>query len=503
MRRLGLALALLLVLPVACTSDPVSAPRTTLPPVPADGIVSLPQLVRRPDLRDVDVGTESPGFRLGDAFWDGELVLVGGGRPTDERYVVTVQAGGPDLPDFAEVDPSNWQRLDVEGLPALYGYGGSPVGCSTRSLTVQASPTARLVVAGVTQRSIDELVAVARTLRLVGAHIETDRTDVRRLPATWLRTDGSRLTIGQRQRRYLVRRVDAAEQELLLAMRCPRGDRISPPASTSVDEMRPWGPARHHVAGRTVDVGLSGSLELAVVRGRHGVLVGTDVGCCDIDDPEQFAALAAGVGVVGRTELLRRDESARRRVMGTRLASLREDYGRDGAELVAHGSDGDLGWALARRAQRWAAGAVPPEVCYSSLSSLDGYDSSDFQTECIQEATVGPALVPAPSSTNPQVDHLWGAVGDRVATVVVERPGGAPRRVAPVPTEDPTVRRVFVVAFDPPLTTARFTTGDVLRRTTELRAGPVVLRALDADGKELAAVAVGKAGCPVPPGCAP
>jgi hypothetical protein len=500
MRRLGLALAL--VLAVACTSDPVTAPASTmLPPVPAEGIVSLPQLVGRPDLRDVDIGSESPGFRLADAFWDGELVLVGGDRPAGERYVVTVQAGGPELPDYPDVDPTNWARIEVAGTPALVGRAGTAVGCSTTSVLVQVTPTVRLVVRGITEHTVDDLVTAASAMRLVGRRVETDGGDVQRLPATWLLSGGSRLTVGAD--RYLVRRVDPREQRLLLALRCPRGGLISPPASTSVDQMRPWGPARHRVAGRTVDVGLSGNLQLAVVRGRDGVLVAKHVGCCDIDDPGAFARIAGQVGVVDRAELLQRDEAARRKVMAGRLASLQADYGRDGAELVAHGSDGDLGWALARRAQRWVAGAVPPEVCYSSLSSLDGTDTTDFQAECIQEAAVGPPLVPAPTTTNPQVDHLWGAVGDAVATVVVERPGWTPRLVAPVPTEDSTMRRVFVAAFDPPLTTARFTTGDVLRRTTDFGAGPVVLRALDAAGNELAAVAVGKPGCPVPPGCAP
>jgi hypothetical protein len=125
-----------------------------------------------------------------------------------------------------------------------------------------------------------------------------------------------------------------------------------------------------------------------------------------------------------------------------------------------------------------------------------------YTDECVSESATGP-LVLAPPYPTPIVDHLWGAVRDDVAVVEISGPGRTTRRVRPIAITGSPIRRTVVAALDPPAVTDGLVHGDLLRREFVLRGGPVIVRALATDGRELSAVAVGKAGCPIPPGCAP
>src|SRR5204863_9981963 len=106
-----------------------------------------------------------------------------------------------------------------------------------------------------------------------------------------------------------------------------------------------------------------------------------------------------------------------------------------------------------------------------------------------------------PEGPEPAINHLWGLVTRDVVTIEVSAPGQRTRRVTPIALGAGELRRTFVVPFVPALRTRGSQQSDILQRTFELDDGPVIIRALDADGQQIAAYAFGKAGCPVPPGC--
>jgi hypothetical protein len=495
MRRLGLAV--LVVLAVACSTDPAPAP-----PIPTAGVLTLPPLLHRPDLVDVDVGPTG-----GDDWWSaGELVVIGLDRPADSRYVV--QATPPPSVDLPGVEiPNRITGLDVGGHPAVLDTYGRTPGCGRNVLTVTVAPDARLVVAGVTQHGPDDLKGLAAELDVVDGRIVTSQVDpargrIGRLGADWMLGDGgSRITVGHE--RYLVRRADPAEQRLVAAVRCPDPEhQLTPPASTDVRQLAPYLPRRHQVARRTVDTGVSGDLEVAVVRGRRGAVVLSQLGFGTLPGPGPLARLAGRVATRPEADMEALDARTREQVVDERGRSLDRDIAGEGGTVVARGHDGDLAWILARRSQRYLQGAVPPELCWSVVATIDGAPGYGYMTECLAETATG-VLVPAPTGAWSRIDHLWAAVGDGVAAVVVERPGRPVQRVVPVDTSSGPIRHVVVVALEPAARAAGFVQGDLLRKTYVLQDGAIVLRALDAQGRELAAVAVGKPGCPVPPGCAP
>ena len=131
MRRIVLPL-LAALLPVACASDPAPAP-----PIPTAGVLTLPSLLHRPDLVDVDVGPTG-----GTDWWStGELVVIGLDRPADQRYVV--QATPPPSVDLPGVEiPNQVAGIDVGGHPAVLDTYGSTPGCGRNVLTVTVAPDA-------------------------------------------------------------------------------------------------------------------------------------------------------------------------------------------------------------------------------------------------------------------------------------------------------------------------------------------------------------------------
>ncbi|MCU1379626.1 MAG: hypothetical protein JWN29_2609 [Acidimicrobiales bacterium] len=499
MPRLSLVLVLALAT-AACSSRPPSAP-----PVPATGIVTLPTLLDRASLQDVDLGDDPLDPQLRFSLWSGELVVVGVDRPADKRFVVTTRRGGPHLPLAAS---TAWRPVDVGGREGSIGPWGDQPGCGRRTLTLQATPETRLVVSGVTDQPDDALMRLAEALTVTGLRVGTDALGasagrVGRLPDGWLGGGGgSRLTVERHD--YLVRRVDPAEQRLLLALRCPDPQRqLTPPASTGPEELAGYGSARRRIDGRTVDSGVSGGAQLAVVGGRPGLAVFTGLGCCSLPPARQLVELAAGADVVPESRLRALDDEVRGRVEAISRQRLDHDIAGEGATVVARGHDGDLSWVLARRQHRLFEGQVDAELCWTPVSSLDGQPGYRYMGECLVERATAETLVVGPMSAGPQLDHVWGAVGPDVATVEVSGPGLVTRRHAALATSSGPVRRVFVAAVNPVEVTDGFSRGDLLRRTFVLAGGPVVVRALAADGRELAAVAVGKAGCPLPPGCTP
>jgi hypothetical protein len=505
MPRLSLVLVLVLALATgACSSPPPSAP-----PVPAVGIVTQPTLLDRASLQDVDLGDDPLDPQLRFSLWSGELVVVGVDRPADERFVVTTRRGGPHLPLAAS---TAWRPVDVGGREGSIGPWGDQPGCGRRTLTLQATPETRLVVSGVTDQPDDALIRVAEALTVTGLRVGTDALTasagrVGRLPDGWLSGGGgSRLSVALHD--YLVRRVDPAEQRLLLALRCPDPQRqLTPPASTGPEELAGYGSARRRIDGRTVDSGVSGGAQLAVVGGRPGLAVFTGLGCCRLPPARQLVELAARADVAPESRLRALDDEVRERVEAISRLRLDRDIAGEGATVVARGNDGDLSWVLGRRQHRnlegQVKGQVDAELCWTSVSGLDGRSGYRYMGECLVERATAETLVVGPMSAGPQLDHVWGAVGPDVATVEVSGPGLVTRQHAPRATSSGPIRRVFVAAVNPVEVTDGFSRGDLLRRTFVLAGGPVVVRALAADGRELAAVAVGKAGCPLPPGCPP
>ena len=466
MRRPSLVLALVVLLAAAgaCSSDSGGIAGTGLVTVPLSRDVAGAY-------GDVDRAVEPLEAPM---LWEGELAVLGARLPPADRIVVRLESPGAALAPWERSFEPTFTLPD--GRPARYGLDPRPFTCSRDQLSVQLPGGARLLLTGVGPVGKDALEVAAADIRVRRLHLDLDGLPARLRPVGTLRRDwihggdGTRVVDGQGTR--LVRRIDAADRRVLLALRCVDPvHSLSPPPSQQADVLKGREPTTRTVRGRRYDVGLLGTGALAV---GEDVAVLWLPSCCGIPPrPGVIAAAAARVNVVSAGELRRTDQ---------RLRANRDRVAANARTPLASGRDGDVAWQLRRLAG---------SVCLDA-NLVSRYPAFNSTNTCIPNQPPGPAIV-LPATSGSGVAFLLGAVGPGVVRVEVHH-GADPVHIVPVHDVPGTkLGRAFVAVLAP--TVQGFgPLGDPLPQAeVQLWGGPLVVRAIGADGRVVATTTFGRA----------